>query len=183
MYEDDIFSPDQEEIFKDDFACLQAINLTAFTTGDLVFMCVKKSVPVWWCPWHMVNTWNTLVNIEIFCNIYNLHPIGHRNEGYEIHEEMRHIWDMRDTRDIRFMKNIRDMRDIWDLRVMRKMMILLQIFTKCYWLTDWLTEQIIEMLSHLKIAINKIEIAKVELEKVSGGWVVQRDFSVEHFSS
>ena len=86
-----------------------------------------------------LNLKHSIVNIEIFGNIYNLHPIGHRNEGYEIHEEMRHIWDMRDTRDMRFMKNIRDMRDIWDLRVMRKMMILLQIFTKCYWLTDWLT--------------------------------------------
>ena len=32
MYEDDIFSPDQEEIFKGDGAALQAINLTAFTT-------------------------------------------------------------------------------------------------------------------------------------------------------
>ena len=44
MYEDDIFSPDQEEIFKGDGAALQAINLTAFTTGDLIFMCVKKSL-------------------------------------------------------------------------------------------------------------------------------------------
>ena len=44
MYEDDIFSPDQEEIFKGDGAELQAINLTAFTTGDLIFMCVKKSL-------------------------------------------------------------------------------------------------------------------------------------------
>ena len=44
MCEDDIFSPDQEEIFKGDVAELQAINLTAFTTGDLIFMCVKKSL-------------------------------------------------------------------------------------------------------------------------------------------
>ena len=50
MYEDDFFSPDQEEIFKDDFACL--------------FMCVKKSMPVWWCPWHMVDTWNTLLEVD-----------------------------------------------------------------------------------------------------------------------
>ena len=70
MYEDDIFSPDQEEIFKDDFACLQAINLTAFTTGDLVFMCVKESMPVWWCPRNMVDTWNTLVCTYIVIVIY-----------------------------------------------------------------------------------------------------------------
>ena len=46
MYEDDIFSPDKEEIFTEgDGAELQAINLTASTTGDLIFMCVKKSMP------------------------------------------------------------------------------------------------------------------------------------------
>ena len=45
MYEDDIFSPDQEEIFTEgDGAELQAINLTASTTEDLKFMCVKKSL-------------------------------------------------------------------------------------------------------------------------------------------
>ena len=48
MYEDDIFSPDQEEIFKDDFAWLQAINLTAFTTGNLVFMCPYGGVLDTW---------------------------------------------------------------------------------------------------------------------------------------
>ena len=57
MYEDDIFSPDQEEIFKGDGAALQAINLTAFTTGDLIFMCVKKSLHFKNRPW----TWNTLM--------------------------------------------------------------------------------------------------------------------------
>ena len=31
-------------IFKGDFACLQAINLTAFTTGDLVFIYGWKKV-------------------------------------------------------------------------------------------------------------------------------------------
>ena len=46
MYEDNIFSPDQEEIFKGDVAFLQAINLTAFNTGDLIFMGVKKWLPV-----------------------------------------------------------------------------------------------------------------------------------------
>jgi len=37
-------------IFKGDFACLQAINLTAFTTGDPVFMGGKKFLPVWLSP-------------------------------------------------------------------------------------------------------------------------------------
>ena len=61
MYEDDIFSPDQEEIFKGDGAALQAINLTASTTGDLIFMCVKKSIHFKNQPW----TWNTLVYKDI----------------------------------------------------------------------------------------------------------------------
>ena len=62
MYEDDIFSPDQEEIFKGDGAALQAINLTASTTGDLIFMCVKKSLHFKNRPW----TWNTLMFIMCF---------------------------------------------------------------------------------------------------------------------
>ena len=61
MYEDDIFSPDQEEIFKGDGAALQAINLTASTTGDLIFMCVKKSLHFKNQPW----TWNTLLDINV----------------------------------------------------------------------------------------------------------------------
>ena len=60
MYEDDIFSPDQEEIFKGDGAALQAINLTASTTGDLIFMCVKKSLHFKNRPW----TWNTLLYMD-----------------------------------------------------------------------------------------------------------------------
>ena len=38
---------------KDEAAGLQPINLTASTTGDLVFMGVTKSCPVQWCPQHM----------------------------------------------------------------------------------------------------------------------------------
>ena len=46
MCEADISTPDQVVIFKGDFACLQAINLTAFNTGDLVFIGGKKLLPV-----------------------------------------------------------------------------------------------------------------------------------------
>ena len=45
MCEDDLGSPDQVVIFQGDFACLQAINLTAFTTGDLVYMGGTKFLP------------------------------------------------------------------------------------------------------------------------------------------
>jgi len=46
----DLCSADQVVIFKGDFACLQAINLTAFTTGYLVFMGGKKVLPVQLSP-------------------------------------------------------------------------------------------------------------------------------------
>ena len=42
MCEADLFQADQVVIFKGDFACLQGINLTNSTTGDLVFMDGKK---------------------------------------------------------------------------------------------------------------------------------------------
>ena len=50
MCEADLCQADQVVIFKGDFACVQAINLTAFTTGDLVFMGVKKFLPVQLSP-------------------------------------------------------------------------------------------------------------------------------------
>ena len=53
MYEDDIFPPDQEGIFKGDLACLQGINLTTSTTEDDVFMDGTWLLPVQWCPWHL----------------------------------------------------------------------------------------------------------------------------------
>ena len=46
MCEADISPPDQVVIFKGDFAHLQAINFTAFTTGDIVFMDGTKFLPV-----------------------------------------------------------------------------------------------------------------------------------------
>ena len=47
MCEADLCQADQVVIFKGDFACLQGINLTAFTTGDLVFMGGTKFLPVY----------------------------------------------------------------------------------------------------------------------------------------
>ena len=56
-------------IFKGDFACLYAINLTAFTTGDFLFMGGTKFLPVWLSPRQMVVTWNTLIMILEMKNI------------------------------------------------------------------------------------------------------------------
>ena len=50
MCEADLSSADQVVIFKGDFACLQAIHFTAFTTGDLVFMGGTKFLPVQLSP-------------------------------------------------------------------------------------------------------------------------------------
>jgi len=50
MCEANLCPPDQVVIFKVDLACLQAINLTASTTGDPVFMGGKKFLPVWLSP-------------------------------------------------------------------------------------------------------------------------------------
>ena len=61
MCEADISTPDQVVIFKGDCACLQAINLTAFTSGDLVFMGGKKFLPVLLSPLQMVVQWNRLL--------------------------------------------------------------------------------------------------------------------------
>ena len=61
MCEANLCSPDQVVIFKGGFACLQAINLTAFTTGDLVFMGGKKFLPVQLSPRQLVVRWNSLL--------------------------------------------------------------------------------------------------------------------------
>ena len=61
MCEANISTPDQVVIFKGDCACLQAINLTNSTTGDLVFMGGKKFYPV-----HAESSWwNTLLLINL----------------------------------------------------------------------------------------------------------------------
>ena len=64
MCEADLSSADQVVIFKGDFACLQAINLTAFTTGDLVFRGGKKFLPVGVSSQQMVVRWNSLLSIQ-----------------------------------------------------------------------------------------------------------------------
>ena len=71
MCEADLSSADQVVIFKGDFACLQAINLTAFTTGDLVFMGGKEFLPVGVSSQQNVVRWNSLMFIKpnIFHNI------------------------------------------------------------------------------------------------------------------
>ena len=56
--------PDQEGNFKGEVACLQGINLTTSNTEDDVFMDGTWLLPVQWCPWHLVNTWNTLMSIQ-----------------------------------------------------------------------------------------------------------------------
>ena len=61
MCEADLSSADQVVIFKGDFACLQAINLTAFTTGDLVFMGGTKFLPVGVSSQQNVVRWNSLI--------------------------------------------------------------------------------------------------------------------------
>ena len=60
-FEDELGPPDQVVIFKGDFACLQAINVTAFTAGDLVSMVRSKLLPGWLSPRQMVITWNILI--------------------------------------------------------------------------------------------------------------------------
>ena len=59
MCEADLSSADQVVIFKGDFACLQAINLTNSTTGDLIFMGGKKFYPVY----AESSPWNTLLAV------------------------------------------------------------------------------------------------------------------------
>ena len=67
MCESDLSSADQVVIFKGNFACLQAINLTAFTTGDLDFMGGKKFLPVAVSSQQNVVRWNSLMyNISFF---------------------------------------------------------------------------------------------------------------------
>ena len=56
--------PDQEGNFKGEVTCLQGINLTTSNNEDDVFMDGTWLLPVQWCPWHLVNTWNTLVAIK-----------------------------------------------------------------------------------------------------------------------
>ena len=61
MYEDDIFPPDQEGIFKGDLACLQGINLTTSTTEDDVFMGGTWLLVITYYPYGgVLDIWSTL---------------------------------------------------------------------------------------------------------------------------
>ena len=61
MCEADLSSADQVVIFKGDFACLQAINLTNSTTGGLVFIGGTKFLPVGVSSQQNVVRWNSLM--------------------------------------------------------------------------------------------------------------------------
>ena len=78
MYEDDIFPPDQEGIFKGDLAYLQGINLTTSTTEDDVFMGGTCSLPVQWCPWHMEHL---IVYTEKTLNMVNFNKHSFNSEN------------------------------------------------------------------------------------------------------
>ena len=71
MCEADLCTADQVVIFKGDFAFLQAINLTAFTTGDLVFMGGKKLLPVGVSSQQNVVRWNSLLPKNDFQNEFH----------------------------------------------------------------------------------------------------------------
>ena len=70
MCEADLSSADQVVIFKGDFACLQAINLTNSTTGGLVFIGGTKFLPVGVSSEQNVVRWNSLMGIKAMCNIF-----------------------------------------------------------------------------------------------------------------
>ena len=64
MCEADLSSADLVVIFKGDFACLQAINLTNFTTWDLVFIGGTKFLPVGVSSQQNVVRLNSLVSMD-----------------------------------------------------------------------------------------------------------------------
>ena len=87
--------PDQEGNFKGEVACLQGINLTTSNTEDDVFMDGTWLLPVQWCPWHLVNTWNTLLLIRkfwiiigkiVWCYLAGKRIVNHN------WKEVNHIW-------------------------------------------------------------------------------------------
>ena len=76
MCEADLSSADQVVIFKGDFACLQAINLTNSTTGDLVFMGGTKFLPVGVSSQQNVVRWNSLMYISMHIAVACIYMTG-----------------------------------------------------------------------------------------------------------
>ena len=92
MCEADLCSADQVVIFKGDFACLQAINLTAFTTGDFVFMGGKKFLPVGVSSQQNVVRWNSLERIDLMTSNWSNHKVP----GYVLTNKMifKQFWQL-----------------------------------------------------------------------------------------
>ena len=78
MCEADLSSADQVVIFKGDFACLKAINLTAFTTWDLVSMGGTKFLPVGVSSQQNVVRWNSLLVMNIALEHQSLEDFFHK---------------------------------------------------------------------------------------------------------
>ena len=76
MCEADLSSADQVVIFKGDFACLQAINLTNSTTGDLVFIGGTKFLPVGVSSQQNVVRWNSLMEGQKEMILWGLFIVG-----------------------------------------------------------------------------------------------------------
>ena len=76
MCEADLSSAEQVVIFKGDFACLQAINLTAFTTWDLVSISGTKFLPVGVSSQQNVVRWNSLMEGQKEMILWGLFIVG-----------------------------------------------------------------------------------------------------------
>ena len=76
MCEADLSSADQVVIFKGDFACLQAINLTNSTTGDLVLIGGTKFLPVGVSSQQNVVQWNSLMEGQKEMILWGLFIVG-----------------------------------------------------------------------------------------------------------
>ena len=89
MCEADLSSADQVVIFKGDFACLQAINLTNSTTRDLVFMGGTKFVV---SSQQNVVRWNSLERIGLMTSNWSNHKVP----GYVLTNKMifKQFWQL-----------------------------------------------------------------------------------------
>ena len=87
MCEADLSSADQVVIFKGNFACLQAINLTNSTTGDLVFMGGTKFLPVGVSSQQNVVRWNSLMHMFVcpyFIIVFFLDAVASQYSGLKV---------------------------------------------------------------------------------------------------